>query len=443
EGPPSGRRPWRRSNARTGAGRGGAAHRVRAHRRAAPDRDRNVGPDPPGRGLLGRGDGDPGTAAGRRRLRAGGAPVAAPVDGAGAGGDPPGGARRAPQAPPARARARDPGGDRGSAPPAPPPRAGAGRRQHRGLQRGDDAGVQVHRPRGGQRRHRAGAGRERDGEGDGGARAPFALAPGQGAVRRHQLRRHPGEPAGERAVRARERRVHRRHRPPYRALRTGQRRYTLPGRDRRHVAGAAEQDPARHPGAGGGAGGRGLAGVHRRAHRGGHQPRPGRVGARGALPRGPVLPPGGGHPQPPPAARPGARPGPARAPLRRSLRARACPAGARGGRRGVRGAARPPVAGERAAASQRDGARRGDVGGRGAPPAAPPGGHPAPAGLAPRRRGVGRDAAGDAGRDGAPHDPPRPGRDGQQPDDGGGTAGDPPEHAAAEDRGVPAGGGDV
>ena len=48
-----------------------------------------------------------------------------------------------------------------------------------------------------------------------------------------QLRRHPREPAGKRAVRPREGRLHRRRRPPHRQVRGSQRRHAAARRDQR------------------------------------------------------------------------------------------------------------------------------------------------------------------------------------------------------------------
>ncbi len=59
----------------------------------------------------------------------------------------------------------------------------------------------------------------------------------QGAVPRPELRGHPREPAGERAVRPREGRLHRRRPQADRQVRAVQRRHDLPRRGRRHDAG--------------------------------------------------------------------------------------------------------------------------------------------------------------------------------------------------------------
>ena len=55
----------------------------------------------------------------------------------------------------------------------------------------------------------------------------------------------PARPARVGAVRTRERRVHRRRRAAPRALRAGRWRHPVPGRDRRHVAAAADAPAAR------------------------------------------------------------------------------------------------------------------------------------------------------------------------------------------------------
>ena len=59
-------------------------------------------------------------------------------------------------------------------------------------------------------------------------------AAGRQAVPGDQLRGHPREPAGERAVRPREGRVHRGRPPAHRQVRAGRRRHAVPRRDRRH-----------------------------------------------------------------------------------------------------------------------------------------------------------------------------------------------------------------
>ncbi len=72
-------------------------------------------------------------------------------------------------------------------------------------------------------------------------RSPRARPP----LRHHQLRRHPGEPARERAVRPREGRVHRRGGQQGGQVPGGRRRHAVPRRDRRDAAQPAGEDPAR------------------------------------------------------------------------------------------------------------------------------------------------------------------------------------------------------
>ena len=76
-------------------------------------------------------------------------------------------------------------------------------------------------------------GRERHGQGAGGARHPPREPAARGAVREPQLRRAARAAARERAVRAREGRLHRRGGGEARAVRAGPRRHHLPRRDRR------------------------------------------------------------------------------------------------------------------------------------------------------------------------------------------------------------------
>jgi hypothetical protein len=195
--------------------------------------------------------------------------------------------------------------------------------------------------------------RHRQGAGSGGAAR--AVAARQGAVRGARLRLDPAQPDRERAVRPRARRVHRRHRELPRRVRAGPRRHGVPRRDRRAAAGHAAQAAARAGGQGGPAGRRPEG--HRRRHPGGrgHQPRPRGRGQPRALPRGPVLPAGGG-------AR--ARAAAARPPRGHPAAHRPHP-GAHAGWRGGRDRAgddRPHdearLAGQRARAAQRDRARR-------------------------------------------------------------------------------------
>ena len=88
---------------------------------------------------------------------------------------------------------------------------------------------QNHRPIGGQQRHRLDHRGKRDGQGIGGA----GHLPSQQTQRTdlpgHQLRRHPGEPAGKRIVRTRKGRLHRRRRPAHRQIRAVRRRHDFSG----------------------------------------------------------------------------------------------------------------------------------------------------------------------------------------------------------------------
>ena len=105
------------------------------------------------------------------------------------------------------------------------------------------------------------------------ARDPRLRRAARQAVRRGQLRRHPGQSGGIAPVRPREGRLHGRDRPPYRQVRRGLGRHAVPGRGRRTAAGRAGQAAARHPG------GRGRAGRGAQARQGRcpdhlrHQPR--------------------------------------------------------------------------------------------------------------------------------------------------------------------------
>ena len=87
-------------------------------------------------------------------------------------------------------------------------------------------------------------GRERHGQGAGGARHLPARPAGQGAVLGPELCRHPRDAAGERVVRPREGRLHRGGAPPHRQVRAGQRRHPAPRRDRRHAAAGPGEGPA-------------------------------------------------------------------------------------------------------------------------------------------------------------------------------------------------------
>ena len=89
----------------------------------------------------------------------------------------------------------------------------------------------------------ADARRERDRQGDGGAGAPSPQPVRERPVRGHQLQRHPGEPARERAVRPREGLVHRRAHGAAGPHRDGRGGHALPRRDWR-AAGAAPGEAA-------------------------------------------------------------------------------------------------------------------------------------------------------------------------------------------------------
>ncbi len=71
--------------------------------------------------------------------------------------------------------------------------------------------------------------RERHGQGTGGARHLSSQQTQRPALSGHQLRRHSGEPAGERIVRTRKGRLHRRHRPAHRQIRAMRRRHDFSG----------------------------------------------------------------------------------------------------------------------------------------------------------------------------------------------------------------------
>ena len=140
----------------------------------------------------------------------------------------------------------------GESHPARATRGGRGRRADRPL--AAHGGV-AHVSRGRRRLPGRGArpGRERHGQGVGGARDPPRELPARGAVREPQLRRAAGTAARERAVRVREGRLHRRGGGEAGAVRAGARGHHLSRRDRRVLAGAAGAPAARAPGEGGAA----------------------------------------------------------------------------------------------------------------------------------------------------------------------------------------------
>jgi hypothetical protein len=98
--------------------------------------------------------------------------------------------------------------------------------------------------------------RDRDRQGAHRAGDPQPLAAGLGALHGGQLRGHPREPHGVRALRARARRLHRRHRHAHREVPGGQRGHALPRRDRRAAHRPPGEAPAGAPGARGHQGGR-------------------------------------------------------------------------------------------------------------------------------------------------------------------------------------------
>ena len=116
-------------------------------------------------------------------------------------------------------------------------------------------------------------------------------------VRRHQLQRHPGEPARERALRPREGLVHRRARAAQGAHRIGRRRHAVPRRDRRAAGVGAGEAPALSPGEALPAGRRPAGDSERRARDCRDEREPAGVGREREVPRGPLLSPGRGRRQ--------------------------------------------------------------------------------------------------------------------------------------------------
>ena len=98
---------------------------------------------------------------------------------------------------------------------------------------------------GGQRRDRAARRRDRHRQGAGGGGDSSRQRARREAVRRRRLRRDPGQPAGERAVRPREGLVHRRPDEARGRVRGDRRRDHLPRRDRRAAPGPAAEAAAR------------------------------------------------------------------------------------------------------------------------------------------------------------------------------------------------------
>ena len=155
-------------------------------------------------------------------------------------------------------------------------------------------------------RDAAGAGADRAGRPDRGARAdhrrvghrqgaggrggPRGEPPGQPRVRHRELRGDPPRPGRVGDVRPRARRLHRRHRAAARPLRAGARGHAVPRRDRRPERRGAGQ-AAPHAGDGRAAAHRrGDVAPDRRPHRVGHQPAAGGRGRGRQLPGGPLLP---------------------------------------------------------------------------------------------------------------------------------------------------------
>ena len=186
----------------------------------------------------------------------------------------------------ALAAARREGGDRvedAARLDAGPRRRPALRGRHRGPQREDGA-----RRRGGPARRahrRLRAHHRRDRHRQGGHRQPHPPPerPAGAPVREGQLRGLPGDPARERAVRARARRLHRRRSPARGPLRARRRRHALPRRDRRDEPERAGEAPPRAPGAPVRPPRRHPHRQRRRPHHRGHEPRPRAGGGAGVF----------------------------------------------------------------------------------------------------------------------------------------------------------------
>ncbi len=116
-------------------------------------------------------------------------------------------------------------------------------------------------------------------------------------VRRHQLQRHPGEPARERAVRPREGLLHRRAHAAQGAHRIGRRRHAVPRRDRRAAGVGAGEAAALSPGEALPARRRPAGDSERHAGDCRHQRESAGVGRERDVSRGPLLPPGRGRRQ--------------------------------------------------------------------------------------------------------------------------------------------------
>ena len=225
------------------------------------------------------------------------------------------------------------------------PRAGLARR-------GDGAGDEACAADRHLRRLGADHRRIRHRQGGAGALRAHPLQPRQEAVHLRQLRRHPGAPAGIRAVRPREGRVHRRGRAPHRQVRGGDRRHAAARRNLRDGRAAAGQAAARHPGARHRPRRRHAAGAGRHPHHRHLEPQSGRGRARGHVPRGPAVPPQRREPEDPAAARAAGRRDRARAVLRQEIRRRQRRAGAAALGRGAQDAGAAPLARQRARAGE-------------------------------------------------------------------------------------------
>ncbi|CAA9357270.1 MAG: Response regulator of zinc sigma-54-dependent two-component system, partial [uncultured Gemmatimonadetes bacterium] len=332
-----------------------------------------------------------------------------------------------------------------------PARAGAGGRRAAagGYHHQDARGAARHLAGGAHREHRAGARRDRLRQGGHRARPPRGEPAADPGFRGRQLLVAGGGAAGERALWPRARRLHRRGDGPKGAVRRGQRRHALPGRDRRRVAGDAGQAPPRAAGARGGARGDVAPRGGGRARGGRHAPGPGGDGGGGALPEGPLLPPQGlPDPRSPAPRASGRHPGAGGRRHRQVERAHRplAPRGWRLGRGdgaadGVRLARQRPRA---------DGGRRvrlHRVRERPHPPLPPPRGDPRgdrfvlhrrrPQGRSAPRGGPPLPGAGLAVR--ARSDPVRAGRGEREPHQGRCVAGDGANDALAEAQGVRAG----
>ena len=147
-------------------------------------------------------------------------------------------------------------------------------REHRGQERADAAAVRPGGAGGAQPLHRAGAGRERDGQGADRQGAARQLAAPQQAVCAGEHGLGAVGAAGIDALRPCAGRVHLGGGGQEGPVRGGQRRHALSGRDRHHGHGHAGQDPARAAGPALHASGRDRGDPGGRAHHRGHQRRP-------------------------------------------------------------------------------------------------------------------------------------------------------------------------